>query len=160
MSKVELSDAELIATLKATAWRFHVRLTARNAELDELREVVGRVKEMANKMLLPYAKESNGSFPSFWGDKLLEALAPAQKEAPVEGLRCVHGILHGLWCNSYGGWARNCGVDLAAPHDPTAATEAREQAVDALWNCCPDGITKGVVRMAVDAILAASARKE
>ena len=29
--------------------------------------------------------------------------------------KCVHGILHGLWCNSYGGWARNCGIDFAPP---------------------------------------------
>ena len=53
MSKVELSDAELIATLKATAWHLSKRLTAHNVELDELRKIVER-----QEALVKAAKEA------------------------------------------------------------------------------------------------------
>ena len=73
MSKVELSDAELIATLKATAWHLLTRLTARNAELDELRKIVER-----QEALVKAAKEAGRPY------LMIQDLAPAQKEAPVE----------------------------------------------------------------------------
>ena len=184
MSKVELSDAELIATLKATAWRFHVRLTARNAELDELRKIVERVTALCDDWALA-VKEGHGGASAV--SALREALAPAQKEAPVEAAvcaRCGHAqALHsdydkaaavllcrksGCDCDSFFRFNYQPFNYQPAPHVPTAATDARHQIeanmASKFFFHGPWGETtaKKVAEIIMDAVVqyAASARKE
>ena len=196
MSKVELSDAELIATLKATAWHLSKRLTARNAELDELRKVVERVKHWSRAWLKKLRASQY---------LMIQALAPAQKEAPVE--RCEHtlnttcqrcapyGLCHqcktGIATNAMGipGTAPLCDEckkafivqwtkdhQQSTPHDPTAATEARnndafniKRGCEVIVHCLGPVLTQimlnkylmpTILFVPLKAILAASARKE
>ena len=108
MSKVELSDAELIAladqyqaeTPSSAATRIihplSLRLTARNAELDELRKVMERVSEAVDHWRkYPQYETIQRNVAIAVMD---EALAPAQKEAPVERCGEKHPAEAGTIC--------------------------------------------------------------
>ena len=132
MSKVELSDAEFIQgsyvlakmnlapDLAATRITESAdRLTARNAELAELRKVEERVAKLADECEQVFGKGGEVSLIA-----LREALAPAQKEAPEPVCIC-HTPVRSDYREPVPD--PNCPKHSPAPHDPTAATEARER---------------------------------
>ena len=116
MSTNELSDAELIRQFEyaaknaqpflAMSFELRNRLTARNAERDELRKVVERVTEVV---------ERRKKFRWAYTIELEVALAPAQKEATV--CKCPIGC--------------QCEHHQPAPHDPITATAYTPHS----WTC-------------------------
>ena len=129
-----LSDADLIAladqyqaeTPSSAATRIihplSLRLTARNAELAELRKVVERVKvQVDHWRKFPTYETIQRNIAIFVMD---EALAPAQKEASEPVCIC-HTPVRSDYREPVPD--PNCPKHSPAPHDPTAATEARER---------------------------------